>query len=67
VAEHDAQMAAFLTARDALAHGPWGTDPTVRTAIADVAHWVRGNLDWSLESGRYPAGLDIPSQRRSAD
>jgi 5-epi-alpha-selinene synthase len=67
VAEHDKQMAAFLAARDALALGPWGADPTVRTAAADVAHWVRGNLDWSFESGRYPAGLDVPSPRRPAD
>jgi hypothetical protein len=67
VAVHDARMASFLTARDALALGPWATDPAVRTATADVAHWVRGNLDWSLESGRYPAGLDIPSPRRASD
>jgi hypothetical protein len=67
VAEHDAQMAAFLTARDALALGAWAGDPVVRLAAADVGHWVRGNLDWSLESGRYPAGLDIPSPRRPAD
>jgi hypothetical protein len=67
VAEHDAQMAAFLTARDGLAQGKWAADWAVRIAAADVGHWVRGNLDWSLESGRYPAGLDIPSQRRPTD
>lgn len=67
VAEHDAQVASFLSARDALALGEWASDPAVRIAAADVGHWVRGNLDWSLESGRYPAGLDVPSQRKAAD
>jgi hypothetical protein len=67
VAEHDAQVASFLAACDALANGPWADDPAVRTATIDVAHWLRGNLDWSLESGRYPSGPDIPSQRRPTD
>jgi hypothetical protein len=60
-------MAGLLAARDGPAVGPGGPVPTVRTAAADVAHWVRGNLDWSFESGRYPAGLDVPSPRRPAD
>jgi hypothetical protein len=63
VAEHDAQVAAFLAARDALTRGPWAADETVATDLADVGHWLRGNLDWSLESGRYAASLGIPAQR----
>jgi hypothetical protein len=67
VTEHDAAVAAFLTARDALTRGPWAADPTVATDLADIGHWLRGNLDWSLESGRYAAGLGIPAQRPSAE
>jgi len=67
VAEHDEEVQAFLAARDALAFGPWSDDATVHLAVADVAHWVRGNLDWSHESGRYPAGPDIPAQRGPVD
>jgi Terpene synthase family 2, C-terminal metal binding len=64
VAEHDAQVAAFLAARDELAAGAWGADPAVALGVADIAHWIRGNLDWSLESGRYaPVGASIPVQR----
>ena len=64
VAEHDAEMAAFMAARERLIAGPWGADPRVATGVADIAHWLRGNLDWSLESGRYAAGdATIPAQR----
>lgn len=64
VAEHDAQMAAFVAARERLAAGPWGDDPQVATGVADIAHWLRGNLDWSIESGRYAANeASIPAQR----
>jgi hypothetical protein len=70
VAEHDAQVAAFLAARDALERAcgaPGAADPAVRIGLADIGHWLRGNLDWSLESGRYAADLDTPRQRPAAD
>jgi hypothetical protein len=63
VAEHDAQVAAFVAACDGIEQGPWGADPMVVTGVADLAHWLRGNLDWSLESGRYAAEPVIPKQR----
>jgi hypothetical protein len=63
VAEHDAQVAAFMSACDGLRQGRWGADPVVATGVDDIAHWLRGNLDWSLESGRYATEPAIPPQR----
>jgi hypothetical protein len=63
VAEHDAQVAAFMSACDRLNRGRWAGDPVVATGVADLAHWLRGNLDWSLESGRYATEAQIPPQR----
>jgi hypothetical protein len=68
VAEHDAQMTQFVAARDRLAKGRWGADPTVAADAADIVHWIRGNLDWSLESGRYaPGESSIPAPRPPTD
>ena len=58
VALHDAQVELVVRAYDALG-AP--RDP----AVADLLHWLRGNLDWSLSTGRYAAGdAVVPSQRR---
>jgi hypothetical protein len=52
-AEHDAEMRRFVGVRDQLAASPLARDEGVRNTIAAVEHWIRGNVDWSLESGRY--------------
>ncbi|MET7399874.1 hypothetical protein ABZS66_40960 [Dactylosporangium sp. NPDC005572] len=62
VAEHDEHVTTFMAARDRLG----AADPGPCTD--DLVHWIRGNLDWSLESGRYVP--DIPARvprRRDPD
>ena len=35
-------------------------DPAVRTLADGLAYWIRGNIDWSRETGRYaPPGENI--------
>ncbi|XVQ07391.1 terpene synthase family protein [Spirillospora sp. CA-255316] len=33
-----------------------GCDPRVDRYLTGIAHWIRGNLDWSLTTSRYSAG-----------
>lgn len=65
VAEHDERVLEFQVARDRLEARWWG-DPTCVIGIGDLVHWIRGNVDWSLESGRYTPG-ETPAQRRPVD
>ncbi|WP_345131753.1 terpene synthase family protein [Dactylosporangium darangshiense] len=62
VAEHDEHMIEFQVARDRLETRHWD-DRAAIIGITDLVHWIRGNLDWSLESGRY-SSEDLPAQRR---
>lgn len=62
VAEHDERVLEFQVARDRL-EARWWDDPTCVVGIGDLVHWIRGNVDWSLESGRYTPA-EIPAQRR---
>jgi hypothetical protein len=52
-ADHDAEVNEFLAARDRLMAGPLAADRAVRTMVTGVEHWIRGHLDWSMETGRY--------------
>ncbi|MGC9665779.1 terpene synthase family protein [Planosporangium sp. 12N6] len=45
---HDREVRAFLAARDVLPDRP-----AVRRAATGLAHWIRANVDWSHETGRY--------------
>ena len=65
VAEHDAHVIEFQVARDRLETRHWTDRPAI-IGIADLVHWIRGNLDWSLESGRYSSDA-IPAPRRPSD
>ncbi|WP_432828325.1 terpene synthase family protein [Dactylosporangium sp. CA-092794] len=65
VAEHDARMLDFQLARDRLETRHWG-EPSAVIGITDLVHWVRGNVDWSLESGRYTPA-ELPGQRGPVD
>ncbi|MDG6102808.1 hypothetical protein Daura_41170 [Dactylosporangium aurantiacum] len=75
VGEHDALVDDFVAARARFAAGPLAGDPAVAVVAADLAHWIRGNVDWSMESGRYtPAEVPgegspiaVPAQRRSVE
>lgn len=79
VDEHDGLVEDFVAARERFAAGPLAGDPAVAAVAADFVHWIRGNVDWSMESGRYtpPDGDDthagdarpiaIPAQRRPVD
>ena len=79
VAEHDALVEDFVAARERFAAGPLAADPAVAAVAADFVHWIRGNVDWSMESGRYtpsddtPGGdgdarpIAIPAQRQQVD
>jgi terpene synthase-like protein len=51
VERHDAEVRAFVTARAALADRPG----PVRQVGDGLAYWIRANVDWSRESGRYAA------------
>ncbi|MET7418394.1 hypothetical protein [Dactylosporangium sp. NPDC005555] len=70
VAEHDALVGDFVAARERFSAGPLATDPAIAAVAGDFVHWVRGNVDWSTESGRYtPSDTTIeetrvPAQRR---
>lgn len=48
---HDAEVKAFLAARDRLEAGP--AAPEVRRVADGLAHLIRANVDWSYESARY--------------
>ncbi|WP_344617067.1 terpene synthase family protein [Dactylosporangium salmoneum] len=65
VAEHDEQVIAFQVARDRLETRHWA-DQAAIIGITDLVHWIRGNLDWSMESGRY-APAELPGPRRPLD
>jgi hypothetical protein len=67
VAEHDARVVDFIAARERLGRGSWSGDAAVTVGVADLVHWIRGNVDWSLESGRYTPSVEstIPAQRRA--
>lgn len=78
VAEHDALVEGFMAARERFAAGPFAKDPAVAAVAADFVHWIRGNVDWSMESGRYTPSDDasgtagagpaaIPAQRRPVE
>jgi Terpene synthase family 2, C-terminal metal binding len=66
-AEHDARMHTYLAARERLAATPLIADPGVRTVLAGVEHWIRGNIDWSQESGRYELAVDASVARTPID
>ena len=66
VVDHDTEVHTFLTLRDSLAAAPVSHEQAVRDVVADLAHWIRGNIDWSQESARY-ATETIPTQRRPPD
>jgi 5-epi-alpha-selinene synthase len=53
VAEHDAAVHAFLEARERVLTGPHRDVDGLAGVVADLGHWIRGNIDWSQESGRY--------------
>ncbi|MEV4508716.1 hypothetical protein AB0K00_07125 [Dactylosporangium sp. NPDC049525] len=81
VAEHDALVEDFVAARERFTAGPLAADPAVAAVAGDFVHWIRGNVDWSMESGRYtpsddtredqPAGgtgpIAIPAQRHPVE
>jgi len=65
VAEHDARVLEFQVARDRV-ESRAGTDPVAHRSLHSLVHWIRGNVDWSVESGRYTPA-EVPSQRRPLD
>jgi hypothetical protein len=66
VVDHDAEVHTFITLCDHLATTPAGRTSAVRDVVADMSHWIRGNIDWSQESARY-ATETIPTQRSPLD
>jgi 5-epi-alpha-selinene synthase len=56
---HNAEVRRFLRLRDALPS--FGDeDPVVKAFIQGLCRWMRANIDWSVQSGRYeidPSGL----------
>jgi hypothetical protein len=49
---HDARVCDLLTVRDGL-EAPLLARPGVRVVVDGLTVWVRANVDWSRESGRY--------------
>jgi hypothetical protein len=60
---HDAEVRRFLaTQREVPTFGP-ELDPDVARYVAVLRAWMRGNLDWSIDSGRYrPHAETVPTQ-----
>ncbi|HLL68525.1 MAG TPA: hypothetical protein VK453_22835 [Micromonosporaceae bacterium] len=52
VAWHDAEVTEFLRARHRLPAALRAT-AGVEPMVAGLTYWIRGNVDWSRESGRY--------------
>jgi hypothetical protein len=53
VAWHDREVRGFLALRDGL---PAEFRKAVYPLADGLGHWIRANIDWSYESGRYEAG-----------
>jgi len=51
-ARHDAEVHAFVARRAALP-AEVRADPAVTRFITGLTYWIRGNIDWSRDSGRY--------------
>jgi hypothetical protein len=49
---HDHEVSAFVEGRERLP-GALRAIPGVDEVVDGLAHWIRGNVDWSRESGRY--------------
>jgi hypothetical protein len=49
---HDGQVRGFVAAREAMPLDLLNHSG-VAGVVADLAHWIRGNMDWSRETGRY--------------
>lgn len=57
VARHNNEVREFLAVRTAL-HPELLAMPTVRHFVEGLTHWIRGNVDWSGETGRYRVDED---------
>ena len=58
VDRHDREVRAFIAARDRYGTGLTAV-PGVRRAVEGLQCWIRANVDWSRESGRYaPPGTE---------
>jgi hypothetical protein len=57
VERHDEQVRAFVAVRAALTAAP-EREPGVRALADGLAHWIRGNVDWSRATGRYSGAVD---------
>jgi hypothetical protein len=57
---HDQEVRGFVAARNDLPRALLSL-PAVAAVVADLGHWIRGNVDWSQESGRYaqPVGAQL--------
>lgn len=59
IEHHDREMRRFVAACAELPDlGDPDHDATVRRYAAMLGRWIRANLDWSFECGRYRAGVD---------
>ncbi len=50
---HDAEMQKFLALEQHLARYEWASDQNLRRYVGVMRSWIRGNFDWSRETGRY--------------
>jgi Terpene synthase family 2, C-terminal metal binding len=51
IARHDREVRSFVAAARQVGHGR----PDVQRLVTSLEHWIRANVDWSRESGRYAA------------
>lgn len=51
IARHDREVRSFVAAAREFGHGR----PEVQRLVTGLEHWIRANVDWSRESGRYAA------------
>ena len=62
---HDAEVASFLSFERVLIRRS-SKHPEVARFVAALKGWMRANLDWSLETGRYSAVIG-PREEQTSD
>lgn len=58
---HDEQVRGFLALERLVPRWEPEVDAGVRTYLGVLRSWMRGNLDWAYETGRYSQGEAVPA------
>lgn len=50
---HNGEMQTFLSLEQQLSRYEWASDQNLQRYVGVMRSWIRGNFDWSQETGRY--------------